>query len=144
MNLFNIGVLKSLIFLVLFCSCNMNNTKNKNAVINKIKVQSDLTNEILYFESKSWGLTSNHKIILIRNYYNEEFVYDSIRDIKIVGEDYIFYELKSDSLILYLEHPVSIPTNFSTNLQVKQIRLKGSEFRNYFENHGKLGVKVFD
>lgn len=133
-----------LLVLSLLFGCNRNSTKNSNAIFNSTNVFSELTNDTIYLKSKTWGLTSNHKIILIRNYFDEDFKYDSLHDIQIKGEDYIFYELKLDSLILYLEHPVDIPVNFSSKTKVKQVALKGSEFRNLFENHKSLGVDIFD
>lgn len=118
--------------------------KGISEIVNEKKLVYSQLGDTIYLKSKTWGLVGNRQTIYVSSYNKLDFTYDRLKDYKFEGEGIIFYKVKSDSLLLFVEHAIDEPNYFGSKVKVKQVEINGVQFRNLNENYLKSGIERFD
>lgn len=88
---------------------------------------SEKDNSKIYIKSKNWGMTGDHQITVISGSGEREFEVDSTTQLVFHGLEPFLYQVKEDSLILYVREKVGVPEGFKTNWVVKQNEIENPE-----------------
>lgn len=83
-------------------------------------------NTYLYFKSKNWGLTGDHKVSVISTKSNSEFLPDTISEYVFYGFENIIYKVEGDTLKLYSNQDILKPQKFESEIFIKTITIKNS------------------
>jgi len=97
----------------------------------------------IFLKSKTWGLTSDHKVTVISTKPNLEFHPDSATEFIIYGFEDIYYKIKKDTLLVYNSCVPDKPKEFSSEITVRFIELEGSDQRRLEEEY-KKGIKKIE
>ncbi|WP_299822411.1 hypothetical protein [uncultured Pontibacter sp.] len=74
----------------------------------------------LYITSKNWGVTGDRQITIISLDEEKEFKVDSTSQIMFHGLEPFLYQVRTDSLILFVRQKAKIPVNFKTDWVIIQ------------------------
>lgn len=78
---------------------------------------------ILYINSKNWGVTGDSQLTYIASVTNDEFKIDSSKQIVFSGLQPFLYEQIQDTLFLYLRKKVVVSKAFNLNWKIIQVEV---------------------
>jgi hypothetical protein len=141
-----ITVIAALILVIGFAFYHYVNSRINNAftpTITKEVVKSDVLDESLYLMSKSWGMTDDKQIIVLSNSEETNFDPKSKNEYVFSGLSVFFYEIKTDTLKIYIEKKSPMPINFKTKFKIEQHELENSDLMRLYKTHKEKGIKMF-
>lgn len=108
----------------------------------KLVIHFPKHNTWLYFKSKTWGITGNHRVSVLSA--SEEFSFEPNTQTDYVFKDFekIIYRTTPDSLILYMPHPVENPVEFLSPVYVEIVELNTMEYLDIVKKQER-GLQVF-
>lgn len=136
-------IISVLVLIVIFIMVNIK--RNMPNFEFKSKVETSLIKlddeRILYLTKIRWGVGSGHQRIILSAQPNEE--YNTEHDYIFNGLHSIFYEIKSDSLIVHTFSISDVPNSFQSDIKVIQIELDNVRYNNLENNYTSLGLFKF-
>ena len=113
-----------------------------------VAVHSEKYNDTLYIKMMIWGVTWDHRIILVSESPDKSqdvfFHPDINREYIIKGWTRFFYRLECDTLQLYVDYRSDIPALFDSRIVVRQNVLTGSEMFDLSTNYEARGLKTVE
>ena len=97
----------------------------------------------LYLKSKVWGISSDKKIIALST-DSTYVIKDAKKEYIYMQADFLFYQVKRDSLYLYVYNLSKQPLFFQSSVKIKQIQLENREMMGLFHNSDKAEIKKFE
>jgi hypothetical protein len=117
---------------------------NVPSTTNEYVIAFEELNSKLYIRAKSWGMSGNHKEILLSSFPLEENKQCSKDECFVFYASEIYYKKEgTDTLLIYAGASAisEAPKNFSTPIKIKQIELKNyDEVKDYEINYKKYGL----
>ncbi len=82
----------------------------------------------LYLKSKTWGITGNHRISVLSA--SDELDFEPNEKTDFIFEDFekIIFRSTPDSLIVYVNHEVTMPVNFQSPVYIRIVKLNSNEY----------------
>lgn len=111
--------------------------------------KDDVDNKPVYVMSRRWGISGGSQEIVISLKPLTDAQRDRTEEIKYQDEDVIFCKKPNDdSIIIYVNRPMPVPSEFSNQIRVIQIPFSQDDkefgkIREFPENHGFTRVSVY-
>lgn len=88
----------------------------------------------LFLKSCQWGLTYDHKVVVLSTDSTEKFSPDSTKEFIYRGASFLYYRTSNDSLWLYLYSKSNRPPFFKSKIKVIQIELENPDMIKLYSN----------
>lgn len=111
--------------------------------ITKEVITSEKLDEVLYLKGKAWGVTDDKQVIVLSKSEENNFDVSSNDTYIFKGLSVFFYEVRGDTLRIYLEEMSSVPDNFKTEFKIEQYQLANPELMKLYKTYKQKGIKKF-
>lgn len=111
-----------------------------NKPVNKV-TELKMKKGSIYLKDLRKGLNTEIKVISATS--TEDFNPDEKAEYVFTNGLDIFYQVRNDTLILFVRKKVPEPTDFPQNLNVKQVELKNPDYMNLYNLDVEKNYEVF-
>ncbi|MDN5217497.1 hypothetical protein QQ020_35825 [Fulvivirgaceae bacterium BMA12] len=129
------------ILLIVSCTNTSDHTSNFDPHIKDFMVESDKKEIIGHFRLVIWGISGNHRKIILSENKKSNTKYDSLTDY-IFSDVPVFYKVSGDTLNIYTTGLSRIPKNQYENLIVNQIKISGPEYHKLLDDYKSKGFDL--
>lgn len=100
--------------------------------------------ENLFIKEKNWGITSDHRVIVVSTSPKIEFALDSTKDY-IINTHEIYYKIENEIIYIYSLGKASIPKFFNSKYKIKYFELSEVQMMTLIANRKyNTGIIYFD
>jgi hypothetical protein len=100
----------------------------------QVELVSKDSSSKLYIKSTNWGVTGDRQITIISLDEDKEFKVDSTSQIVFQGLEPFLYQVRTDSLFLFVRQKAEVPVNFKTNWVIIQNEIENPEMMTLRDN----------
>ncbi|WP_148041376.1 hypothetical protein [Rufibacter immobilis] len=120
-----------IVLAVVFLVAVSNLADSMGPTYSQVELVYEKSNSKLYLKSKNWGVTGDSQLTVISTDNEPEFEADSTADIIFHGLSPFLYQVRKDSLILFVRKKAEIPNGFKTNWTIIQNEINNPEMMEY-------------
>lgn len=109
-----------------------------------IEIDSEQANEKIYIKRKVWGISADHRIVVISISPETDFEPNPNQEYVYKGFSPIFYRFVNDTLELFVNKLANIPSKMPTEIKINQIVLSNSEMMSLMEDYEGRGLSLIE
>lgn len=110
-------------------------------IVTKTKIYSKINDETLYIKKKVWGVTGDHRVVIVSNSSKEDFEPSDEHEYIYRGLNPLFFGFRDDTLSLYVRKKSDTPKMFSSKIVIVQNVLDNAEMRTLNDIYQKKGLQ---
>lgn len=109
----------------------------------KEQIYSRQLKESIYLKSKTWGISSDHRIYVISTNDEREFEANELSEYVFHGFGKLYYRHSNDSITFYVTQRPDVPKVFPTRFHIEFVELSNPEYLRLQDDYEK-GMQRFN